>query len=143
MKVLIDQDLCTATGSARRSARQNSSFSTASPTSETPTAHRCSMAATRRSTPRYSMQCWMPPKNVPASASSSTRNLDTAAALGRAVGVGAARVFWHAYLVDGSSPKKHEPEPGVPDSVRSDGRAAIAVTLLALFLIGFLISRLV
>lgn len=74
---------------------------------------------------------------------SSTRNLDTAAALGRAVGVGAARVFWHAYLVDGSSPKKHEPEPGVPDSVRSDGRAAIAVTLLALFLIGFLISRLV
>jgi hypothetical protein len=45
--------------------------------------------------------------------------------------------------VDASTPDKSEPEPGVPDRVRNDGRAAIAVTLLAVFLIVFMISRLV
>jgi hypothetical protein len=51
--------------------------------------------------------------------------------------------FWHASWVDASDPEKREPEPEVPDRVRSDGRAAIAITLLAVLLIAFLISRLV
>jgi hypothetical protein len=45
--------------------------------------------------------------------------------------------------VDSSTPEKHESEPVLPDRVRNDGRAAIAVTLLAVLLIVFLISRLV
>ena len=36
-----------------------------------------------------------------------------------------------------------EPERRVPDRVRNDGRAAIAITLLTALLIAFLISRLV
>jgi hypothetical protein len=37
-----------------------------------------------------------------------------------------------------------EPKPkrGVPDRVRNDGRAAIAITVLAALLIAFLINRL-
>jgi hypothetical protein len=37
----------------------------------------------------------------------------------------------------------NEPERGAQDRVRSDGRAAIAITLLAAALIAFLIIRLV
>jgi hypothetical protein len=52
--------------------------------------------------------------------------------------------FWHACLVNSPKPEReHEPERGVPDRVRNDGRAAIAITILAVLLIAFLISRLV
>jgi hypothetical protein len=42
-----------------------------------------------------------------------------------------------------SPEQEHEPKPGVPDRVRNDGRAAIAITILAALAIAFLISRLV
>ena len=45
-----------------------------------------------------------------------------------------------------SSPKpesENKPERPIPDRVRNDGRAAIAITLLAAALIAFMISRLV
>jgi hypothetical protein len=45
--------------------------------------------------------------------------------------------------VEPLTPDKDEPEPGVPDRVRNDGRAAIAITLLAASLIAFLINRLI
>ncbi len=52
--------------------------------------------------------------------------------------------FCHAYRVNSPTPEMEpEPERGVPDRVRNDGRAAIAITLLAALLIAFLISRLV
>jgi hypothetical protein len=52
--------------------------------------------------------------------------------------------FWHACTVNSPNPKReHEAEPGMPDKVRNDGRAAIAITLLAASAIAFLIFKLV
>jgi hypothetical protein len=48
--------------------------------------------------------------------------------------------IWHACSVSSPTPDK---DPKVPDKVRNDGRAAIAITLLAAAMIAFLISRLV
>jgi hypothetical protein len=51
--------------------------------------------------------------------------------------------FCHAYGVSSPTPEM-EPKPkrGMPDRVRNDGRAAIAITVLAALLIAFLINRL-
>jgi hypothetical protein len=57
---------------------------------------------------------------------------------------GASAGIWHACRVSSSTPEnEHEPEHSVPDRVRNDGRAAMAITVLAALLIIFLISRLV
>jgi hypothetical protein len=46
--------------------------------------------------------------------------------------------------VNSPSPEReHEPSADVPDKVRNDGRAAIAITLLAAALIAFMIFKLV
>jgi hypothetical protein len=52
--------------------------------------------------------------------------------------------FWHAWTVNSPTPEReHEPNRDVPDRVRNDGRAAIAITIVAALLIAFMISRLV